>query len=99
MPPLPGKPSDRVQRRSNIFSDNPEIDVFIQNSRKMALIRLETTWLLSEAYCYFGVNDLDVYLFVVSVTQEIIEALKLVENGKIVEIPVAKKMIALFNQD
>jgi hypothetical protein len=40
-----------------------------------------------------------VYLFVVSVAQEIIEALKLVENGKIVEIPVAKKMLALFNQD
>ncbi len=72
MPPLPGKPSDRVQRSSNILSDNSEIDVFIQNSREKALIRFETTWLLSEAYCYFGVNDLDVYLFVVSVTQEII---------------------------
>lgn len=50
-------------------------------------------------YLLFGVNDQDVYLFVVSVTQEIIEALKIVENGKIVEIPVAKKMLALFNQD
>jgi len=46
-----------------------------------------------------GVNDLDVFLFVVSVTQEIIESLKFVDNGKIVEIPVAKKMLALFNQN
>ncbi len=91
--------SDRVQRSSNILSDKQEIDVFIQDTRKKTFVRFEKTWLLSEAYCYFGVNDLDVYLFVVSVTQEIIEALKLVENGKIVEIPVAKKMLALFNQD
>ena len=50
-------------------------------------------------YLLFGVDKLDVYLYVVSGTQEIIEALKIVENDKIVEIPVAKKMLALFNQD
>jgi len=49
-------------------------------------------------YLLFGVDKLDVYLYVVSGSQEIIEAVKIVENGSITDVPVSENTIGIFNR-
>jgi 3',5'-cyclic AMP phosphodiesterase CpdA len=49
-------------------------------------------------YLLFGVDKLDVYVYVVSGTQEIIEAVKIVENGLITDTPVSENTIGIFNR-
>ncbi|MBL7085996.1 MAG: metallophosphoesterase [Candidatus Cloacimonetes bacterium] len=54
------------------------------------------TFSSQEHYLLFKVDEKDIYLYVISSSQEIIESLKIVENGKIVEIPLRKETLSRF---
>jgi len=54
------------------------------------------TFSSQEHYLLFKVDEKDIYLYVISSSQEIIESLKIVENEEIVEIPLRKETLSRF---
>jgi len=54
------------------------------------------TFSSQEHYLLFKVDEKDIYLYVISSSQEIIESLKIVENEEIVEIPLRKVTLSRF---